>query len=105
LFGDNQAVVNNSANPHSCPSNCYNVFSFHWVFDAIAARLLNFFWVNGKDNPADIVSNYFSICCNPFSSTQRDTKELGKENNISKSGQDWNDRIKKGEKEVPKEEL
>jgi len=60
MFGDNQAVVNNSTIPHSCLSKWHNALSYHRVREAIAAGVLNFFWLDGKNNPADIVSKHLS---------------------------------------------
>jgi hypothetical protein len=60
MFGDNQAVVNNSAIPHSCLSKRHNALSYHRVREAIAAKVVNFFWIDGKNNPADIVSKHWS---------------------------------------------
>jgi hypothetical protein len=56
MFGDNQAVVNNSAIPHSCLSKQHNVLSYHRVCEAIAAKVVNYFWIDGKNNPAHIIS-------------------------------------------------
>ena len=60
MFGDNQAVVTNSTIPHSCLSKRHNALSYHRVREAIAAKVLTFFWINGKKNPADIVSKHWA---------------------------------------------
>ena len=60
MFGDNQAVVTNSTIPHSCLSKRHNALSYHRVREAIAAKILTFFWINGKKNPADIVSKHWA---------------------------------------------
>jgi hypothetical protein len=60
MFGDNQAVVNNSAIPHSCLSKRHNALSYLRVREAIAAKNVNFVRINGKNNPADIVSKHWS---------------------------------------------
>ena len=60
MFGDNQAVVNNSAIPHSCLSKRHNALSYHRVREAIAAKVISYFWIDGKNNPADIVSKHWS---------------------------------------------
>jgi hypothetical protein len=90
LFGDNQAEVNNSAIIHSCLSKQNNAPFHHRVCEAIAVKVVNFFWVNGKDNPADIVSKHwdslqiwYMIQLILFYSGV--TKKLSKEKNISKS--------------------
>lgn len=60
MFGDNQAVVNNSAIPHSCLNKRHNALSYHRVREAIAGKIVNFYWINGKKNPADIVSKHWA---------------------------------------------
>jgi hypothetical protein len=60
LFGDNQAVVNNSVIPHSTLSKRHNALSYHRVREAIAAGMVNFYWIDGKVNPADIVSKHWA---------------------------------------------
>ena len=60
MFGDNQAVVNNSAIPHSCLSRRHNSLSYHRVREAIAGKDIRFFWIDGKNKPADIVSKHWS---------------------------------------------
>jgi hypothetical protein len=56
FFGDNHAVVTNSTIPHSCLSKRHNAFSYHRVKEAISGKVLNFFVIDGNDNPADVVS-------------------------------------------------
>jgi hypothetical protein len=59
MFGDNQAVVTNSTIPHSTLNKCHNALSYHWVREMIAAKVLGYYWINGKSNPADIVSKHW----------------------------------------------
>jgi hypothetical protein len=73
LFGDNRAVVNNSAIPHSTVSKKHNALSYHCVSTAIAAGVIFFYWIDGKLNPADIVSNHWDypqVCYSLSGSTQ-----------------------------------
>jgi hypothetical protein len=75
FFGENQAVVINTATLHSCLSKRRNALCYHRVHEAIAAKVVNLFWVNGKDNPADIVSKHwaiprYGICNNQFPFSQ-----------------------------------
>jgi hypothetical protein len=60
MFGDNQAVVNNSAIPLSIFSKRHNALSYHRVCEAIDPKVDTLFWVNGKDNPADIVRKHWA---------------------------------------------
>jgi hypothetical protein len=48
LFGDNQAVVDNSSITHSTLSKRHNALSYHRVREAIAAGVLLFYWIDGK---------------------------------------------------------
>ena len=60
MFGDNQAVIMNSSIPHSSLNKRHNALAYHRVREMIAARVLGYYWVDGKNNPADIVSKYWS---------------------------------------------
>ena len=59
LFGDNESVVNSSAQPFAKLHKRHNALSFHRVREAIAAGILNFNFVDGKLNPADILSKHW----------------------------------------------
>ena len=59
MFGDNQAVVTNSTIPHSTLSKRHNALAYHRVREAIAAKVLGYYWIDGKCNPADIVSKHW----------------------------------------------
>jgi hypothetical protein len=56
MFGDNQAVVMNSAIPHSSVNKHHNALPYPHVREMIAAKILGYYWIDGKLNPADIVS-------------------------------------------------
>ncbi len=55
LFGDNQSVVKNGTLPFSTINKRHNILSYHRVREAIAARIVNFNWIDGKTNTADIL--------------------------------------------------
>ena len=59
MFGDNEAVVKNSTVPHSALSKRHNALAYHRVREGIAAKILGFYWIDGKENPADIVSKHW----------------------------------------------
>jgi hypothetical protein len=59
MFGDNQAVVTNSTIPHSSLSKRHNALAYHRVCEAIAAKIIGYYWIDGKSNPADIVSKHW----------------------------------------------
>jgi hypothetical protein len=60
MFGDKQAVVMNSSIPHSSPNKRHNALSYNRVREMIAAKILGYYWIDGKLNPADIVSKHWS---------------------------------------------
>ena len=60
MFGNNQAVVSNSTIPHSSLNKIHNALAYHRVREMIAAKILGYYWIDGKKNPADIVSKHWS---------------------------------------------
>lgn len=56
MYGDNQSVLTNSTIPHSQLSKRHNALAYHRVREAIAADILNFFYVNTKKNCGDVLS-------------------------------------------------
>jgi hypothetical protein len=60
MFGDNQSVVNSSMHPHAKLHKRHTMLSFHHVRQAIAHKILSFFYIDGKINPADMVSKHWS---------------------------------------------
>jgi hypothetical protein len=59
MFGDNQSVVTNSTIPHSSLNKRHNALAYHRVREMIAAKVLSYYWIDGKDNPADVVSKHW----------------------------------------------
>jgi hypothetical protein len=60
IFGDNQAVVMNRSIPHSSLNKRHNALSYHRVRETIAAKVLGYYWIDGKMKPADIVSKHWA---------------------------------------------
>ena len=60
MFGDNESVVNSSKNFYSKLTKRHNALSYHRVREAIASRYVRFTYIPGKNNPADILSKYWS---------------------------------------------
>ena len=60
MFGDNQAVVMNSSIQHSSLNKRHNALSYHRLREMIAAKILGYYWIDGKLNPADIVSKHWA---------------------------------------------
>jgi hypothetical protein len=59
MFGDNQSVITNSTIPHSSLNKRHNALAYHRVREMIAADVLGYYWIDGKDNPADVVSKHW----------------------------------------------
>jgi hypothetical protein len=59
MFGDNQSVIKNSSIPYSSRNKRHNALSYHHAREMIAAKILGYYWINGKSNPADIVSKHW----------------------------------------------
>jgi len=58
MFGDNQSVVTISTIPHSKLNKLHSAFLYHRVREAIAAKVLDFLHIDGKTNPAGVLSKH-----------------------------------------------
>ena len=45
MFGDNRSVVTSATLPHSTLSKRHNILAFHRVREAIAAKIIDFHWI------------------------------------------------------------
>ena len=61
LFGDNKSVVTSSTIPQSVLSKRQHILAYHRVREAIAAKILSFIHIDGKGNPADILSKHYDF--------------------------------------------
>ena len=61
-FGDNESVVTSSTVPHSKLNKRHNALSYHRVREAIAAKILAFVHIPGKQNPSDVLSKHWAHC-------------------------------------------
>ena len=59
MFGDNQSIVNSSMQVHAKLHKRHTMLSFHGVREAIASGMVNFHFINGDINPADILSKHW----------------------------------------------
>ena len=59
MFGDNESVVNSSMQVHAKLHKRHTMLSFHRVRETIAAGLVNFQFIPGNINPADILSKHW----------------------------------------------
>ena len=60
MFGDNESVIGSSMHPHAKLHKRHVMLSFHHVRQTIAHKIISFFYINGKNNPADMVSKHWS---------------------------------------------
>ena len=61
MFGDNQSVVTSATIPESALNKRHNALSYHRVREAIAARITQLHKIDGKRNPADLVSKHWGF--------------------------------------------
>jgi hypothetical protein len=59
MFGESQAVFTNSTIPPSTLNKRHNALAYHRAHEMIAAKILGYYWIDGKPNPADIVSKHW----------------------------------------------
>jgi hypothetical protein len=58
MFGNNQGVVSDNTIPNSSLNKRHNALAYHRVREMISAKILGYYWIDGKRNPADIVSKH-----------------------------------------------
>jgi hypothetical protein len=56
MYGDNMAVVLNTTVPSSQLKKKHNAIAYHWVREAIAARMIALSHIPSTDNIADILT-------------------------------------------------
>ena len=59
LFGDNRSVVTSATLPHSTLMKRHNILAFHRVREAIAAKLMAFYWIQSAYNFSDMLSKHW----------------------------------------------
>ena len=59
LFGDNRSVVTSATLPHSTLTKRHNILAFHRVREAIAAKLVAFYWIQSAYNLSDMLSKHW----------------------------------------------
>ena len=59
LFGDNRSVVTSTTLPHSTLTKRHNILAFHRVREAIAAKLMAFYWIQSAYNLSDMLSKHW----------------------------------------------
>ena len=59
LFGDNRSVVTSATLPHSLLTKRHNILAYHRVREAIAAKLMAFYWIQSAYNLRDMLSKHW----------------------------------------------
>ena len=59
LFGENRSVVTSTTPPHSTLTKRHNILAFHRVREAIAAKLMVFYWIQSAYNLSDMLSKHW----------------------------------------------
>ena len=59
MFGDNMSVETSPTLPHSTVSKKYNILAFHRVREAIAAKIIDFHWIESEYNLSDMLSKHW----------------------------------------------
>ena len=58
MFGDNRSVEDSSVTPHAKIHKRHVALIFHRVREAIAAKIIGYYFTNGDINPSDILSKH-----------------------------------------------
>ena len=59
VFGDNKSVVSSASTLHAKLHKRHTVLSFHCVCEAVAAKIIGFYFIEGENNLADILSKHW----------------------------------------------
>ena len=59
LFGDNRSVITGATLPHSTLTKCHNILAFRRVREAIAAKIMAFYWIQAAYNLSDMLSKHW----------------------------------------------
>ena len=58
LFGDNKAVVDLSVIPDYNLKKRHHALCFHRVREAVASKIIQYYHISGKENPADVLTKF-----------------------------------------------
>ena len=87
MFGDNRSVDTSATLPHSTLSKRHNILAFHRVREVIAAKIIDFHWINSDHNLSAMFSKYWEhnkifpmiqkllIACGPIALIPRSATE------------------------------
>ena len=59
LFGDNRSVVTSATLPHSTLTKRHNILAFHRIREALAVKLMTFYWIQSSYNSSDMLSKHW----------------------------------------------
>ena len=59
MLGDNKSVITSATIPQSVLSNRHNMLSYHRGKEAIASKILDFYWCSSDQNINDILSKHW----------------------------------------------
>ena len=59
MFGDNRSVVTSATLPHSTLRKTHNILAFHRVKEAVAAKIIDFHWIQSEYNLSDMQSKHW----------------------------------------------
>ena len=59
MFAINRLVVTSATLPHSTLSKRHNILAFHRVREAIAAKIIDFHWIQSEYNLSDMLSKHW----------------------------------------------
>ena len=59
MFGDNKSALDRSINPHGNIYERHVALSFHRVRESIAAKIINYLFIDGKRKPADMMTKHW----------------------------------------------
>ena len=59
LFGDNRSVIISTTLPHSTLTKHHNILAVHRVREAIAAKIMVFYWIQSAYNLSDLLSKHW----------------------------------------------
>ena len=59
MFGDNKSVIMSATIPQSVLNKRHNMLSYHRVREAIAAKILDFYWCASDQKKSDILSKHW----------------------------------------------
>ena len=60
MFGDNESVITSSTIPHSALKKRHEALAYHKVREAVASGIIYFCKIDGKENPADLLTTFRS---------------------------------------------